>query len=327
MKNQINAFLVAISVVILCSCETYELSEPALLVPLTVTENPSLPSIDVNGTSLHSETFGNPDDPIVVAIHGGPGADYRSILNCRNFADDGYYVVFYDQRGSGLSERHDANVYTMQVFIDDLKAVIEYYISDQEQKVILMGHSWGAMLATAYVDQYPQEIAGLVLMEPGGFTWDQTLEYVGRTRTMKLFSENVNDFMYLDQLITGDQHNTLDYKENLRLSASFSEDNSVGNAGPYPFWRSGAVCSSATMKFAEENSFDFTSNLSQYSNKVLFAFSELNESYGVEHAELVSAPFPNVQLVEIIGTGHEIPYFGWQNYYPVAKAYLDEINQ
>ena len=248
---------------------------------------------------------------MVVAIHGGPGADYRSILNCKDFADDGYYVVFYDQRGSGLSERHEANVYTMQIFIDDLNAVIDYYNTGQEQKVILMGHSWGAMLATAYVNQYPQQIAGLVLMEPGGFTWDQTFEYIGRTRALKLFSETVNDYMYLDQLITADQHNTLDYKDNLRMSASFSEGNGVGNAGPYPFWRNGAVCSSATMKFAEENSFDFTSNLSQYTNKILFAYSELNEAYGLEHAELVSAPFPNVQLAEINGTGHEIPYFGY----------------
>ena len=141
MKNRVNLFLVAFSVVILCSCETYELSEPGLLVPLTVTEDHSLSSIDVNGTSLHSETFGNPYDPMVVAIHGGPGADYRSILNCKDFADDGYYVVFYDQRGSGLSERHEANVYTMQIFIDDLNAVIDYYNTGQEQKVILMGHS------------------------------------------------------------------------------------------------------------------------------------------------------------------------------------------
>lgn len=327
MKNQFKIIILAITIAFASSCETYELSEPGLLVPLTVSEDASIFSIIVNGTTLHSETFGNPENPMVVTIHGGPGSDYRSILNCKNLADDGYYVIFYDQRGSGLSERHDANVYTMQSFIDDLDAVIDNYKTSPDQKVILMGHSWGAMVATAYVNQTPEKIDGMILMEPGGFTWEQTLDYIERSQPLELFSETANDYVYLDQFITSDEHISLDYKENLRVCAAFAEDNVIGNTGPVPFWRSGAVCSSATMKFAEENSFDFSTNLSQYTTKVLFAYGELNEAYGLEHAELVSAPYPNIQLVKINGAGHEIPHFGWNNLYPVAKSYLEEITQ
>ena len=310
-----------------CEDQYHDLDEPGLLVPLTVDEDPSLPSITVNNTQLHSETFGDPEDPMIVAVHGGPGGDYRSILNCKEFANDGFFVVFYDQRGSGLSQRHDANNFTGQIYIDDLDAVIEYYRSSENQKVILMGHSWGAMVATAYVNQYPQEIDGLVLMEPGGFTWDITLDYINRSRSMELFGETTNDYVYLDQFITSDQHNTLDYKANLIMVTSFAEGNKTGNAGPFPFWRNGAVCNSATIKYAEKNSFDFTTNLSQYTTKVLFTYSELNTAYGSEHARLVSSAYPNVQLEKIDGTGHEIPYFGWSNFYPVALSYLNEINQ
>ena len=46
---------------------------------------------------------------------------------------------------------------------------------------------------------------------------------------------------------------------------------------------------------------------------------------GKTHAEIVSSAFPNVELVEIKNTGHEIPYFGWANFYPVAKSYLEEL--
>src|SRR5213078_726390 len=101
--------------------------EPGNLVPKTVAEDASIPAIDVNNTRLHAETFGNPVDPMVVILHGGPGADYRSMLNAKALAGDGYFVVFYDQRGSGLSERENKNSYTLQLMLDDLTAVISHY--------------------------------------------------------------------------------------------------------------------------------------------------------------------------------------------------------
>ena len=53
-----------------------------------------------------------------------------------------------------------------------------------------------------------------------------------------------------------------------------------------------------------ENGFDFTTHLNQYTTQVFFGYSDLNTAYGQEHAEKVSASFPNVQLFEIKGTGH-----------------------
>lgn len=326
MKNLFLLFAaVAFAAVTLSSCDTLEPNDPGLLVPLTVDEDSSLPSIFVNGTHLHAETFGNPGDPMIVVLHGGPGGDYRSMLTCSRFAADGYFVVFYDQRGSGLSRRHSGDVYTTQLFVDDLDAVIRYYRQTPDQKVILMGLSWGAMLATAYVNERPGDVSGLVLMEPGGFTWPDAEEYIKRCRTLEVFDETSNDYVYLDQFLTGSDHNELDYKAAVQGAADFSKGNRVGNPGPYPFWRKGAVCSSAASEYAREHSFDFTTNLGRFTTRVLFVYSELNEAYGPAHAEKVSSAYPSVQLAEITATGHEIPYFGWDRFYPVAKEYLDTI--
>src|SRR5688572_29141984 len=80
--------------------------DPGNLVPKTVVDDPTLPAIAINGTRLHSEAFGEPTDPIIVVLHGGPGSDYRGLLPLRALAEDGYRVVFWDQRGAGLSQRH-----------------------------------------------------------------------------------------------------------------------------------------------------------------------------------------------------------------------------
>jgi len=326
MKNQIKILIAVLLIALLSSCEMNEMDEPGLLVPLTVTEDSSLPSITVNGTMLHSETFGNPSDSIVIVIHGGPGADYRSILNCQYLAADGYYVVFYDQRGSGLSQRYNADIYNTQLFFDDLDAVIEYYKQTESQKVILFGHSWGAMIAAGYVDQHPEKVRGIIMVEPGGFTWDDTEEYINKSRVLNLFSESTNDYVYIDQFITSSEHNSLDYKAALNNAILYTDDNIIGDTEPYPIWRFGAVCSNAIAKYAVENSFDFTENLNQYTSKVLFVYSELNEAYGLSHAQNVSAPFPNVELFEAKGTGHEAIYFAWDNLYPMVQNYLSEIN-
>jgi proline iminopeptidase len=280
----------------------------------------------VNGTRLHSETFGNPNDPILLVLHGGPGGDYRSLLNCSRFASDGYFVVFYDQRGSGLSRRHGREAYSdIRIFLDDLDAVIKYYRRSPDQHVILMGLSWGAMLATAYINDFPAEVRGAVLMEPGGFTWHDAEEYIKRCRTLDAFNEASNDYVYVDQVLTGNDHNELDYKAALQGAADWSEGNRVGNPGPYPFWRKGAICSAAAADDARNHPFDFTTHLDQYTTRVLFMYSELNEAYGEAHARSVSSAYPNVQLVKISGTGHEIPYFGWEGFYPEARAYLNTI--
>jgi len=324
MKNKILSLL-ALTIITLSACEKeLRFDEDGVLVPLTVMEDASLPSVNINGIQLHSETYGNPPDPLLVVIHGGPGADYRGMLNFKDLANDSMFVVFYDQRGSGLSQRLDRNTYTnVQVFVDELDGVINYYRQSSSQKIILAGHSWGAMLATAYINQKPNEITGVILAEPGGFTWEQTEAYFGRSRTLNLFDELTNDFVYQDQFITGSDHNTLDYK----MALSTAGNVTTGDVGFAPYWRYGAICSMASIELAINNpkQMNFTTNLNSYTSKVLFSYSELNTAYGVEHAELVSSALPNVELVEILDSGHEIPHFGWDNFYPIIQNYLSEI--
>lgn len=316
--------LVAAFTVTACQKEL-SVKDPGNLVPNTVTEDVSLPAITVNGARLHAETFGNPGDPMVVNLHGGPGADYRSMLNAKALADDGYFVVFYDQRGTGLSQRQDKNSYSLQLMLDDLGAVINYYKKSPSQKVFLLGHSWGAMLATAYINNYPDRVNGVILAEPGGFTWEETRDYISRTRKMSPFSENTSDALYPDQFITGreNEHEVLDYKMAVVAAFDTRQGNPIGNAGTYPFWRFGAVSHEALFDIASKDGFDWTTNLSHYTTKVLFCYSEFNKAYGKDYAQLLASAYPNVQLEMVSGTGHEMLYFGWNNFYPLIKNYLN----
>lgn len=328
MKMKLTTLLLAVLTFLGCE-EIHDTDEPGLLVPKTVDQDPSLPSILVNETMLHSEAFGNPSDPMIVVIHGGPGGDYRGQLFCKDFVDDGYYVVFYDQRGTGLSQRHDdEDMFTVQMYIDDLDAVIEYYRNSEDQQIILHGHSWGGMLAAGYVNEYPDAIDGVIIAEAGGLTFDQMMDYVSRQNEVKYFAEVTNDAIFPQQILGGSsEHEILDYKHLCWAQLENAEGNTIGNAGTAPFWRTGAFAYRASHKYAAEHGFDFADNLDKYQKKVLIIYSELNKAYGRNWAEEVAAPFPNKEVQIVLGAGHEMVYWGWTEMYPVVLAYLDELQQ
>ncbi|MEM7372224.1 MAG: alpha/beta hydrolase [Bacteroidota bacterium] len=322
--------LIAITVLLtLLSCVKEDPVAAGILVPKTVDQDPSLPSLIINGTHLHVETYGQADDPILLMIHGGPGGDYRSMLEAKAFAADGFFVLFYDQRGTGLSKREDKAQFGdngIQLFVEDLDALIDHVRRADSQKVFLFGHSWGAMLATAYLNQFPEKIAGAILAEPGGLSWTQTKEYLSRSNRINIFSEALNDAIFTEQIFAGrSEHEILDYKAAYFATFENANGNTLGNAGPYPFWRNGAVSFDAMIDAAERVGFDFRTNLSAYSPTVLFMYSELNEAYGREWAQTVSAPFFDVKLVEVADSGHEMLYFGWTNLYPEALTYLTQL--
>ena len=325
-KKMLTAIVVLTISLLACKKELTP-NDPGALVPKTVDQDASIQSIAVNGTQLHSETSGDPTDPMVVFLHGGPGADYRNGLNVKNLAADNYYMVFYDQRGSGLSKRHPKNSYSIDVMLDDLTAVIQHYRTSASQKVFLFGHSWGAMLATAYINKYPNAVNGVVLAEPGGFNWEQVQEYMGKSRRLKLFDEVTNDAIYPDQFLTGNENNhaILDYKLALSFPYTYAKNNEEGIEGPSPFWRNGAAVVKKLFEIAEDEGFDFSSNLRQFNTKVLFLYSENNRAYGESFARQEASAFSNVQLSRVDGTGHEMIYFGWNTVYALVLPYLNSL--
>jgi len=319
MKNSFRIYLTFIILSVFsfsCDKEMY-IDEPGNLVPKTVDQDATLPSISINGALLHSEAFGPEDSTLIICIHGGPGGDYRYMLNCKTLATKGYRVVFYDQRGAGLSQRFPKSWYKSQgsdalnkIFYDDLKAVIAHYKTSTSQKIILLGQSWGAMLATAYTGKYPNEIDGLIVAEPGGLKWDDVVDYVSESQSFKLWSETLNDATYIDQFMTGkeDQHEILDYKAGLigttnAIVGDFGSD--LGNNAPiYVASRSGAVVNAASYELGQDTKPDFSAGINQFTKKVLFIYSSNNKAYPDSWAIKISSAYHNKEIFKAQGVGH-----------------------
>lgn len=286
------------------------IDEPGNLVPLTVDQDSRLPAIKVNNALLHSEAFGHPDSTLVICIHGGPGSDYRYMLNCKQLADYGFRVVFYDQLGSGLSQRFPRQYYlnrgaeALDLFYEELSGVIAHYRTSPAQKVYLLGHSWGGMLATGYTTRHPQAVQGMVVCEPGGLKWADINTYVSSSREFSLWSELFNNLTYKDQFLSAkkDQHNVLDYQA--AILTSNNKNTADLDAAENGFWRLGAVISEAMFEVGKTYEPDLSKGIEQFKLPVLFFYSSLNKVYTTLWAERVSIVYPRVELIQVPGVGH-----------------------
>jgi len=106
------------------------------------------------------EDVGPRDGRPALFLHGGPGVgitpDYR-----RFFDPDHYRQILVDQRGAGRSTPHaDINDNTTWRIIEDLEALrVRLGFDDW----VVMGGSWGSLLALCYAIKHPDRVAGIVI--------------------------------------------------------------------------------------------------------------------------------------------------------------------
>ena len=97
----------------------------------------------------------------MLVLHGGPGSTHLALEGLGALAEQGRRVVFYDQLGSGESDRpDDPSLWTVGTFVDQLRSVREGL---GFERIHLFGSSWGGMLALEYALTQPDGLASLVL--------------------------------------------------------------------------------------------------------------------------------------------------------------------
>ncbi len=99
----------------------------------------------------------------LLMLHGGPGFSHDYLASLEEMSDE-RPVVFYDQLGSGQSDRPaDESLWTLQRFVEELGQVREALGLD---RVHILGSSWGSMLATEYMLSRPRGVVSLVFAGP-----------------------------------------------------------------------------------------------------------------------------------------------------------------
>jgi proline iminopeptidase len=100
----------------------------------------------------------------IVAIHGGPGMDHESIAADFAVLAAKHTVIFYDQRGGGKSTLPiDTSTLGAPRQIQDLDDLRRHFKLD---KMTLVAHSYGPLLAASYAIAHPEHVKRMVLFGP-----------------------------------------------------------------------------------------------------------------------------------------------------------------
>jgi proline iminopeptidase len=143
----------------------YHIIPLALLFPMSLVAQKKTAEAFVkmkDGTNLFYKIFGNKGDTIIM-LHGGPGQNMYGIGPDLEPLALNHVLLMYDQRGSGNSDAGSDTI-TASHHVEDLENIREQF---GIQKMILVGQSWGTMLASLYTCSYPQHVTRLLFISPG----------------------------------------------------------------------------------------------------------------------------------------------------------------
>nr|WP_228551128.1 alpha/beta hydrolase [Sporosarcina cascadiensis] len=127
----------------------------------------TLEQVMINGTGHEIMIRGaNKNNPIVIVVHGGPGApETPYAVKYQNLLESNFTVVNYDQRASGKSYHfhEDYSNLSTNLLVDDLLLLTDY-ISERlgKEKVILMAHSSGTYIAMQAANKSPEKYEAYV---------------------------------------------------------------------------------------------------------------------------------------------------------------------
>ncbi len=220
-------------------------------------------------------------------------------------------MVFYDQRGAGLSERVSAQHLTLNGYLDELEGVIA--LVSPQMPPILIGHSWGAMLATAYLGRHPDGVQAAVLIEPGYLDADGHEAWQARSKAYLSGAD-----YWREAILTGFRAQHVDGPD-----AEAKDDFLIGQmvcvftnhpTNPYhcgdgytaPNWRFGAASSRAWEKPPKADLALISAGARAYKKPTLFLAGRCNDWIGPTLQARHRALFQNAELATIPDAGHDV---------------------
>ena len=108
----------------------------------------------------------NVNNPVIIYLHGGPSSpDGYVTYGFSDYLVDDYTVISWDQRGCGRTYIHNRNVdvnndtASFEQALVDLDQLVDYARTRFHQdKVIILGHSYGTILGSVYSHKYPEKV-------------------------------------------------------------------------------------------------------------------------------------------------------------------------
>lgn len=269
---------------------------------------------DANGIKLFVKIIGE-GTPLVI-LHGGPGLDHTYLLpQFEQLAKD-YKLIFYDQRGSGKSGGEvDSISLTLENFVKDLEGLRK---AIGLEKINLLGHSWGGLLAMHYVLKYPNNIDKIILLSSMGASSEFLTEFVSNreSRRSKEDSITISKIMNSEDFMKGDK-STIENLTRLFFRSYFFDQSKEKKLNiNFTTQTAKNFIPIFNLLSREFTNYDLRNKLNTIKNQTLLIHGDY-DPIAVKYAKEIKALIKNSELVVLKNCGH----------FPFVEAHEQFINE
>lgn len=143
-------------------------------------------------------------NPVVIFVHGGPGcSEIPYVRKYQDLLEDDFTIVHYDQRGSGKSYHffEDYSNVTAELLVEDLLALTDYVREKLgQEKVLLVGHSFGTYISLQAAAEAPDKYAAYIGIGQVADTVESELDSLNYTIGQAELAGNAKDAERLERL-------------------------------------------------------------------------------------------------------------------------------
>ncbi len=265
---------------------------------------------------IYYKTFGS-GKPLLL-INGGPGMNSNGFDAIAKKLSANYMVITYDQRGTGRSvvEKLDKHTITLDLMIADIELLRKHlHIS----KWIILGHSFGGMLASYYATIHPENIESLILSSSGGIDLG-LLSYASTNIQARLSSKESDSLNYWNKKIaSGDTSYHARLGRGMALAPAYIYNRKYIPIIAERLTQGNTMINNLVWDNMQQIKFDCTKKLLSFDKRVLIIQGKndiIEERTALQEHEV----FKNSILVLLDHTGH----YGWLDN---EKEYLGAIEK
>ena len=270
--------------------------------------------VNISDGSIAYKTFGK-GFPVLI-INGGPGIGSDGFSSLAEVLSENNHTIIYDQRGTGRSQIDEINASSMSMdhLLTDIESLRKHLGFDEW---IVLGHSFGGMLAYAYAAEYPERVTGMIQSHSGGLDLDIRNAY----DVMSRLSDTERDSLthYSVKIRMGDDSPETSLRRATILASAYLFDKSFAPQVAGRLSSTDMRINSLIWNELESIDFNTSEEMRNFEKPVLILTGE-DEVAPVFLAEKAHSILPNSELVIMERCGH----YGWLER---PDIYLTKVNE
>ncbi|MBE5960691.1 MAG: alpha/beta hydrolase [Lachnospiraceae bacterium] len=269
--------------------------------------------VKINGQEQYLLAYPAEEElPVALFLHGGPGSSEADIAYL--FADTWstlFTVVHWDQRGAGktLARNPKAKKPTVQQLLHDTYQVVQHLKEKyNKEKILIIGHSWGTVLGTLFIKEYPEEV----------------LAYIGAGQVIDMQENERTGYEAL--------------KKSILRAGNQKDIKALGAIGTYPLKEFNKDMERKIMKVRKlQQKYKLAAGatpklIMYYLKSPAFRFCDITSMIKAADSNTEVMDFLMTYSLYHLGRNYDVPIFyllgdrDYQTPYKIAEKYFDTIN-